>query len=80
MGRRSSTIATSSHIIFCIIIGLLLSLHIEGHGYIKSPRARNLVAYEDTVWHPQTANDPEPETCPHCLNRDGILAQCVTNN
>ena len=79
MGGRS-TLSISSCVIFCIIVGLLLFLQstifVEGHGYIKSPRARNFVAYEDTIWHPQTANDPEPETCPHCLNRGGSRARC----
>lgn len=48
----------------------------NGHGYLKSPRARNLVAFEETVWWPQTDKDPQPETCPHCLNRGGSLARC----
>ncbi|KAL7527162.1 hypothetical protein ACHAWF_002061 [Thalassiosira exigua] len=48
----------------------------QGHGYLASPRSRNLVAHEETVWWPQTENDPEPETCPHCLNRGGTLARC----
>ena len=24
----------------------------------------------------QTTSDPEPETCPQCLNRGGILSRC----
>ena len=62
-----------------MIIGLVVK--VEGHGYIKTPRSRNLVAYEDRVWYPQTANDPEPEDCPHCLNRGGSRARCgLTEN
>ena len=48
----------------------------HGHGYLKSPRSRNLVAHEDTVWWPLTDNNPQPETCPHCLNRGGTRARC----
>ncbi|KAL3809554.1 hypothetical protein ACHAXA_001828 [Cyclostephanos tholiformis] len=49
---------------------------VHGHGYLVSPRSRNLRAYEDTVWWPQTEYDPEPESCPHCLNLGGTLARC----
>jgi hypothetical protein len=49
---------------------------VSGHGYLASPRSRNLRAYEETVWWPQTENDPEPESCPHCLNLGGSLARC----
>ena len=47
-----------------------------GHGFMKSPRSRNLLAKEETVWWPQTEDDPLPETCPHCLNLGGSLARC----
>lgn len=49
---------------------------VHGHGYLTSPRSRNLLAYQETVWWPQTENDPEPETCPHCLNRGGSSGRC----
>ncbi len=45
-------------------------------GYLRTPRSRNLVAYEDTVWWPRTETDPEPETTPQGLDRGGTLAQC----
>lgn len=48
----------------------------SGHGYLASPRSRNLLASQETVWWPLTEDDPEPETCPHCLGRGGSLAQC----
>ncbi|KAL9180759.1 hypothetical protein ACHAXT_011212 [Thalassiosira profunda] len=48
----------------------------DAHGYLASPRSRNLVAHEETVWWKQNETDPEPETCPHCLNRGGSLARC----
>eukprot|EP00984_Skeletonema_dohrnii_P023018 scaffold12144_cov111-Skeletonema_dohrnii-CCMP3373.AAC.1 len=41
---------------------------VSGHGYMTSPRSRNLLASEETVWWPQTEQDPMPESCPHCLN------------
>ena len=34
------------------------------------------MAYEDRVYYDQTAFDPLPEDCPHCLNRGGTLARC----
>ena len=54
---------------------------VSAHGYLKTPRSRNLVAYQDKNWETYlsgggTSNDPSPEDCPHCLNRGGILAQC----
>eukprot|EP00986_Skeletonema_menzelii_P015506 scaffold11920_cov91-Skeletonema_menzelii.AAC.4 len=49
---------------------------VSAHGYMTSPRSRNLLASEETVWWPQTENDPMPETCPHCLNLGGTLARC----
>ena len=52
----------------------------NAHGYLVSPRSRNLRAYEDTVWWPQTELDPEPESCPHCLNLGGTLARCGLTN
>ena len=48
----------------------------SGHGYLSSPRSRNLLAYEETVWWPLTENDPAPETCPQCLNKGGTVAAC----
>jgi len=48
----------------------------SGHGYLSSPRSRNLLAYEETVWWPLTENVPAPETCPQCLNKGGTAAAC----
>ncbi|KAL7521899.1 hypothetical protein ACHAWX_006594 [Stephanocyclus meneghinianus] len=57
--------------------GLLYTLEsVHGHGYMTGPRSRNWLAFQETVWWPQTENDPQPETCPHCLNRGGSLAEC----
>lgn len=54
----------------------LLTTTVNALGYLKTPRSRNLVAYEDTVWWPKTSTDPEPETTPQGLDRGGALAQC----
>ncbi|KAL3808826.1 hypothetical protein ACHAXA_000009 [Cyclostephanos tholiformis] len=56
-------------------------LFVSAHGYLKSPRSRNLVAFEDKNWETFLggsggSNDPLPEDCPHCLNKGGSLAQC----
>lgn len=54
---------------------------VSAHGYLKTPRSRNLVAFEDLNWETYLGgtggtDDPLPEDCPHCLNRGGTLAQC----
>lgn len=54
---------------------------VSAHGFLKTPRSRNIVAYQDQNWASYlgghgASNDPEPEDCPHCLNRGGSLAQC----
>ena len=38
----------------------------EGHGYLATPRSRNLLAFEETSWNSRTADDPMPEVCPQC--------------
>jgi len=66
------------------MLRLLLSLAViarsNAHGYLKTPRSRNLVAYQDKNWETfysgGSSADPYPEDCPHCLNRGGTLAQC----
>jgi len=59
-----------------VIYQLIFSSGVNGHGYVRSPRSRNWVAYEDGVWNGATEDHPEKETCPHCLNRGGTLARC----
>jgi Lytic polysaccharide mono-oxygenase, cellulose-degrading len=39
-------------------------------------RSRNFVAAQDGVWSGGTSSTYLKETCPHCLNRGGVLAQC----
>lgn len=49
----------------------------EGHGYLATPRSRNLLAYEETSWNSRTTDDPMPEVCPQCLNQGGPdLSRC----
>jgi len=68
------------HMILPIAISIVLLLDqltlVKSHGYISSPRSRNLVAYEDKIYYPLTADRPQPEDCPHCLNRGGTLSRC----
>lgn len=54
----------------------LLPAPASSHGFLSTPRARNLVAYEDRVYHGETDSDPLPEDCPTCINRGGTLARC----
>lgn len=34
---------------------------VYGHGYMKSPRSRNFIAFEDGVWWGGTDSDPKVE-------------------
>lgn len=58
------------------LFSLLLPSAIHGHGYLKTPRSRNYVAYQDGVWWPISAENPEPESEPQSANIGGTLAQC----
>lgn len=49
---------------------------VDGHGYIKSPRSRNFVAHEDTIWWPVSASNPAPESEPQSANIGGVEARC----
>jgi len=57
------------------IVAILIDVA-SGHGYIKSPRSRNYVAYEDGLWFGGGSTTPKKENCPHCLNLGGTLATC----
>mmetsp|Transcript_5231 Transcript_5231/g.9608 ORF Transcript_5231/g.9608 Transcript_5231/m.9608 type:complete len:307 (+) Transcript_5231:1-921(+) len=76
MAMKRNRIAPIPIITITLCIASWLVKQADSHGYLSSPRSRNLLASEETVWWPQTENDPEPETCPHCLNRGGSLARC----
>ena len=43
----------------------------DAHGYMKTPRSRNLYAAEHTSWTSITAEDPAPEVCPQCCSARG---------
>lgn len=43
---------------------------VDGHGYLSSPRSRNIVAYQDGKSWTNHADIPSKEDCPHCLNRN----------
>jgi len=62
--------------ILSVLCLLITPTETSAHGFLASPRSRNLVAYEDRVYYPQTENDPLPEDCPNCLNRGGVMARC----
>ena len=49
---------------------------VDGHGYIKSPRSCNFVAYEDGMWWPLLPSNPDKESDPQAANRGGTLARC----
>jgi hypothetical protein len=49
---------------------------VHGHGYLKTPRSRNFVAYEDGKWWPLLESDPAKESEPQSANTGGTLGQC----
>jgi len=71
-----------------IYVELLLVLGIcsldiaSGHGYFRSPRSRNFIAYanQEGVWYGGNESTPAAENCPHCCNRqamvNGALGRC----
>ena len=71
------------YVVVVVVIVQLLLFHatiVQSHGYLSTPRSRNLVAYQDRVYYPITSADPLPEDCPQCLNRGGSLARCGIMN
>jgi len=55
----------ASHLIMAAL--LCMPEAVRGHGYLASPRSRQLVAAEDGDWG-GSANLPEKENCPSCAN------------
>ena len=49
---------------------------VHAHGYLKSPRSRNFVAYQDGIWSPLLASNPEKEVQPQGASVGGTRAQC----
>lgn len=68
--NKSNIIAT-----VLIVTGQLTSI-VDAHGFLQSPRSRNYHASIDPKYWGGTANDPAPESCPHCLNIGGTEARC----
>ena len=71
------------YVVVVVVIVQLLLFHatiVQSHGFLSTPRSRNLVAYQDRVYYPITSADPLPEDCPNCLNRGGSLARCGIMN
>ena len=64
----------------------------SSHGYLSSPKSRNFIAYLHSDWNVDVNSredhhsssllvSPQPEDCPHCLNRGGSKAsRCGINN
>lgn len=64
-------------LVLTLILFIVSSLPaINSHGFLTTPRSRNLVAYQDRIYYNSGPTDPQPEDCPNCLNRGGSLAQC----
>ena len=62
-----------------VIVGCSIAAIFDGadaHGYLETPRSRNLYAYEEKKWWDVKVTDPEPETDPFSLNIGGTAAQC----
>uniref|UniRef100_A0A7S2EXU5 Chitin-binding type-4 domain-containing protein n=1 Tax=Trieres chinensis TaxID=1514140 RepID=A0A7S2EXU5_TRICV len=76
MNRRVVFLSTPT------LLGILLSgashflTPVSGHGFLKSPRSRNLHAYIEGKYSGGGDDTPRKDTCPHCLNRGGTLARC----
>ena len=51
---RTSTFVTAA-------LSLLFVDPVHGHGYMKSPRSRNFIAFEDGVWWGGNDSNPKVE-------------------
>jgi hypothetical protein len=59
-----------------LLVVVLLPSTTLGHGYLKTPRSRNYVAYQDGVWWPVSNDGPAPESEPQSANIGGTQARC----
>lgn len=58
-----------------ILFALLPSTH--GHGYLKTPRSRNLYAYQERDWEDGGGKSPYPEDCKYFMRCACIIGmQC----
>lgn len=53
--------ASSMNLLLTVLLLPLTSIH--GHGYLKTPRSRNLHAYLERDWEDGGGNSPYPEDC-----------------
>ena len=66
---RSTTMPHVAALTTALILILIVSL-VDGHGYLSSPRSRNIVAYQDGKSWTTDPDIPKKEDCPHCLSRN----------
>ena len=72
----------TSSFLFISVALLLKEKTVEGHGFLKTPRSRNWVAYEDGVDSGGNVNKgkPQREYCAHCLNTKAANHLCGKGN
>jgi hypothetical protein len=46
-----------------LLLAFSSSIQVNGHGYLKTPRSRNLFAFEEIDWEDGGGNSPFPEDC-----------------
>ena len=66
----------SAATLFTLLLPCPFTFTAHGHGYLKTPRSRNYVAYEDGVWIGGTKTTPAKETEPQSANRKAATATC----
>jgi len=66
----------SASLSFLALSIMTSSSTVKAHGYLKSPRARNFIAYQEGVWSGSSSIEYPKESCPHCLNLGGSLGRC----
>ncbi len=58
-----------------VSLSSLLSVEVEAHGYLASPRSRNFYANVMMEWSSPTEDDPEPEPEPQSLNQGTLCGK-----
>ena len=66
----------SAATLFTLLLSCPFTFTAHGHGYLKTPRSRNYVAYEDGVWIGGTETTPAKESEPQSANRKAATATC----
>lgn len=57
-------------------LGSFIAPSVDAHGYLKTPRSRNFIAYQDGLWYGAATDKYPKEDCPHCLNIGGTEGRC----